>query len=106
MGMKGGPDPAGMPVDLGLVSGTGTGRAGESNGVGLVVMDTVYNPVRTPLLVEAHARGMRIIDGVGMFVRQAAAQFEAWTGRAAPAQRFEELVRLELGRRESGGDGG
>lgn len=50
----------------------------------LLVFDTVYRPARTRLLRAALARGCRIIDGVELFLRQAAAQHELWHGRPAP----------------------
>ena len=50
----------------------------------MVVFDTVYNPIMTKLLKDAKANGCRIINGVEMFINQAAAQFELFTGRKAP----------------------
>jgi shikimate dehydrogenase len=52
---------------------------------GLAVMDIVYNPRETRLLKEAKAVGCRTIPGLEMFLHQAAAQFELWTNRPAPA---------------------
>jgi len=63
-----------------------------------LVFDTVYNPVETLLLREAREQGCRTVDGVEMFVRQAAAQFERWIGRPAPAQRMREVVLARLRR--------
>jgi shikimate dehydrogenase len=51
---------------------------------GLVVVDIVYNPVKTRLLQEAEAAGARTIGGIDMLVWQGALAFEAWTGRSAP----------------------
>jgi shikimate dehydrogenase len=51
---------------------------------GLTVMDIVYNPRETQLLIDATAAGCRTIAGLEMFLFQAAAQFERWTGRTAP----------------------
>jgi shikimate dehydrogenase len=50
----------------------------------LAVMDIVYNPMETQLLRDARAAGCRTIKGVEMFLNQAVAQFELWTGRPAP----------------------
>lgn len=50
----------------------------------LTVMDIVYNPRETQLLKDAKAAGCRTIAGLEMFLHQAAAQFELWTGRPAP----------------------
>jgi shikimate dehydrogenase len=50
----------------------------------LTVMDIVYNPRDTQLLVDARTAGCRIIRGLEMFLHQAAAQFELWTQKPAP----------------------
>ena len=47
---------------------------------GTVVMDIVYQPLRTKFLREAEERGCRTIDGLEMLARQGAAQIEIWTG--------------------------
>lgn len=51
----------------------------------LTVMDIVYNPLETRLLREAKEVGCRTIRGLEMFLNQAIAQFELWTGQPAPA---------------------
>jgi len=43
--------------------------------------DLVYTPTRTRFLNEAENMGCRTIDGLSMFLHQAAAQFTRWTGR-------------------------
>jgi shikimate dehydrogenase len=63
---------------------------------GLVVMDIVYNPLKTRLLREAEAAGCTTIDGVSMFVRQGVRQFELWTGLAAPVEIMRMAVEAEL----------
>lgn len=63
---------------------------------GMLVFDAVYNPPETRLLKEATARGCRTLDGVKMFVLQAAQQFELWTGRPAPLEHLERIVRTKL----------
>lgn len=62
-----------------------------------VVFDTVYNPIETRLLREAREQGCRTVDGLAMFVRQAAAQFERWTGREAPIELMRDVVIARLG---------
>jgi 3-dehydroquinate dehydratase/shikimate dehydrogenase len=64
-----------------------------------VFFDTVYNPIKTPMLKAAKQRGYRTIDGVQMFVKQAAVQFRLWTGRAAPTRLFDRHARDRLDRR-------
>lgn len=49
---------------------------------GQVVVDLVYQPVQTPLLVAARSRGAQPVDGLGMLVHQAAISLERWTGHA------------------------
>jgi shikimate dehydrogenase len=45
-----------------------------------VVTDIVYVPLKTPLLTAAEARGLRIVDGLGMLLHQAVPGFELWFG--------------------------
>lgn len=87
LGMLGGPDPAGSA----LLPETLAQLPHET-----LIMDNVYNPPLTPLLQAAHATGLRTVDGVTMFVRQAAMQFSVWTGQPAPMGLFERIVRERL----------
>ncbi|MEP7288711.1 MAG: shikimate dehydrogenase [Chloroflexota bacterium] len=48
------------------------------------VYDMVYHPVKTRLLREAEAAGLRAVSGIGMLVYQGANAFEAWTGKKPP----------------------
>ena len=47
---------------------------------GTLVTDIVYAPLVTPLLAEARASGLPIVDGLGMLLHQAVPGFEAWFG--------------------------
>jgi 3-dehydroquinate dehydratase / shikimate dehydrogenase len=62
----------------------------------LVVFDTVYNPEQTLLLREAKNRGCGIVNGVDMFVRQAAKQFELFTGITPNLDAMRELMRKAM----------
>jgi 3-dehydroquinate dehydratase/shikimate dehydrogenase len=62
----------------------------------MAVFDTVYNPAETLLLRQAKERGARTIDGVAMFVNQAAAQFRLFTGRAADVELMRQVVIRHL----------
>jgi 3-dehydroquinate dehydratase/shikimate dehydrogenase len=64
-----------------------------------LVFDLVYNPLETPLLKLAKARGIPVITGLEMFVHQGARQFEIWTGKPAPEAEMQRVVELELRRR-------
>lgn len=88
VGMTGGPDPDGLSIPIPDMTHIDADT---------VFFDTVYNPVETPMLRAARERGCRTIDGVEMFVRQAAAQFELWTGKTAPVTLFDRLCRERLG---------
>lgn len=57
------------------------------------VVDLVYQPVRTPLLSAAAARGARTIDGIGMLVHQAALSVSRFTGAEAPLRVMMEAAR-------------
>jgi shikimate 5-dehydrogenase len=61
-----------------------------------LVFDTIYNPMKTKLLSQAEQAGAQTIGGVEMFVRQAAGQFEAWTGKPAPTQIMRDVIEKRL----------
>jgi len=63
---------------------------------GMVVMDMVYNPLKTRFIAEAEKSGCSTIDGVAMFVHQGAAQFELWTSKKAPVEIMRRVVLDEL----------
>jgi shikimate dehydrogenase len=62
----------------------------------LAVMDIVYNPLRTQLLADAEARGLKTVSGLEMFVNQAVIQFELWTGKPAPRAAMRAVVLQQL----------
>ncbi len=66
------------------------------------VFDTVYNPLETRLLRDAKGAGCKTIDGVSMFVRQAAAQFKLWTGLDGDLDFMRSVVVQELTKTSSG----
>jgi shikimate dehydrogenase len=57
-----------------------------------LVMDVVYTPLETRLLKVARQTGCRVVDGLTMFVAQAAAQFELWTGIRPDTQKMRQAV--------------
>ena len=54
--------------------------------------DTCYNPARTQFLMDAEARGCKVMNGLGMSLYQGCVQIELWTGQPAPV----EAMRREL----------
>lgn len=63
---------------------------------GAIVFDTVYNPENTLLIKQARERGCRVVSGIEMFIRQAAAQFELFTGFAPELETFRETLRQSI----------
>lgn len=90
VGMTGGPDPEGTPVDPAVVAGVNPHAA---------YFDSVYTPRETSMLAKAREARCAAIEGLGMFTRQAELQFQTWTG-ASPAGLFEQLVKSAVRRAE------
>jgi len=63
---------------------------------GMLIFDTIYNPENTLLLKLARERGCQTVNGVEMFVRQAARQFELFAKRPAPIDLMRETVRRRI----------
>lgn len=63
---------------------------------GLAVFDAVYNPRRTKLIRDAENTGCKTILGLEMFLGQAFAQFELWTGEDAPRDVMRAVVEEKL----------
>ncbi|MFO0834107.1 MAG: type I 3-dehydroquinate dehydratase [Phycisphaerales bacterium] len=85
LGMKNGPAPETLAIPETALSR------------GAIVMDTVYTPRETPLVKKAKERGCTVVEGLEMFVRQAALQFKAWTGKPSPMESFRRTVIAALG---------
>jgi len=66
----------------------------------MVVMDVVYNPLKTRLLRAAENIGCQTIDGVSMFVYQGTFQLELWTGMKAPVEVMRKTVLNALGKND------
>ncbi|HMK77626.1 MAG TPA: hypothetical protein VK568_15805, partial [Thermodesulfobacteriota bacterium] len=62
----------------------------------MMVMDVVYQPSRTKLLQEAKQRGCVTVNGLEMLMRQAAAQFEIWTGRSLEIGQIKKALLRTL----------
>lgn len=63
---------------------------------GVLVFDAVYNPIETKLITDARARGCLTVSGIEMFVRQAAEQFQLFTGVDAPVELMRRVVENRL----------
>ena len=63
------------------------------------VLDVIYNPFRTELLLRAGERGLPAVDGMGMLVAQAKYAAEYFTGNPIPdseIDRIEKTLRARL----------
>jgi shikimate dehydrogenase len=65
-----------------------------------VVFDAVYLPRETELLQAARRSGCEAIYGYEMFLWQATAAFELWTGLKAPSEAMRLVLLDFLGRRD------
>ena len=75
------PNPDDMPIDLGkfkMLSG---------------VVDAVYNPLRTKLVLEAKKRGIKATGGLYMLVAQAARAVELFLDKEIDPKKTEEVYR-------------
>lgn len=62
----------------------------------MVIFDTVYNPEQTLFIKYAKEAGCRIITGIEMFVRQAAMQFELFTGQKASKREMRDQIKRAI----------
>lgn len=62
----------------------------------MLAFDAIYNPIETRFLAKARNQGIATLNGLDMFVRQAAMQYELWTGRRPDSQHAALLVSEEL----------
>lgn len=66
-----------------------------------LAFDLIYNPSETRFLADAKAHGVRTLNGLDMFLRQAVNQFELWTGIRPDIESARALVVDELARRSA-----
>ncbi|WP_316571940.1 shikimate dehydrogenase [Neobacillus sp. YIM B06451] len=59
--------------------------------------DIIYNPSETEFLKQARLRGVKTLNGLGMFVHQGALAFELWTGIKPDTDRMRKTVLKQLG---------
>jgi shikimate dehydrogenase len=63
---------------------------------GHVVMDAVYNPIKTKFLKDAKSKGAKIIFGTEMFLEQAFTQFKLFTGEDAQEEIMRKVFLKEM----------
>jgi shikimate 5-dehydrogenase len=60
------------------------------------VMDVIYNPLMTKLLLDAEKQGCKILSGLDMFVHQGAEQLRLWTGMEPPRALMKKVILKRL----------
>jgi shikimate dehydrogenase len=61
-----------------------------------LVIDLLYRPSSTPMLVRARESGAAGFGGLGLLLHQAALSFELWTGREPPLETMSAAALAEL----------
>jgi shikimate dehydrogenase len=56
----------------------------------ILLVDTIYKVLETPLLKWGKAQGVQTQNGIGMLIHQAAASFELWTGKKMPVEQISQ----------------
>lgn len=62
----------------------------------MVAFDCVYHPEQTLFLKQAREHECTVVTGVDMFVRQAAVQFEYYTGKPAPSELMRQIIKSKF----------
>lgn len=61
-----------------------------------VVMDVIYNPLKTKLIIDAETAGCTALSGLDMFIFQGAEQIKLWTGKEPPISLMRKVVTEAL----------
>ncbi len=62
----------------------------------LCVMDIIYSPLETKLVLDAKAVGAKVVSGLEMLVYQGAVSFEIWTNCSAPVEVMKKAALNKL----------
>jgi len=65
------------------------------------VIDAIYNPNSSNLIMDAKARGLKAEGGLYMLVMQAIKAAEFFFGKPVPAEKAEEIFKTILGRKQN-----
>lgn len=57
---------------------------------GSAVVDSVYNPLKTNMIIAAENNNLKTVDGFWMLVYQGVLAFEIWTGKKVPDEYIEK----------------
>jgi shikimate dehydrogenase len=93
-----------------VVNATPLGSAGESLPLprmheGVLVVDLLYRPSATPMLLAAKQAGAPAFGGLGLLLNQAALSFELWTGQPPSLSQMSAAALAALAERELAPEG-
>lgn len=57
----------------------------------LIVADTVYNPAKTKLILDAEELGCKTVGGKGMLLEQGVANYKLFVGKDFPTKEYQEF---------------
>ncbi|MDD4203375.1 MAG: hypothetical protein PHQ52_07905, partial [Candidatus Omnitrophica bacterium] len=84
-----------------IVNATACGRDGKSFPFdekllrkNMCVYDLIYDPIMTPLLTAAQAKGCKVSNGLNMLLYQGAEAFTLWTQKQAPIEIMRKALLL------------
>lgn len=84
-------------TSVGLAKDEGLPLSLDHLAAGTLAADIIYNPLETPFLKAADARGCQTLNGLGMFVYQGAIAFEKWTGISPNTEKMIRILTEKLG---------
>ncbi|MBB5180794.1 shikimate dehydrogenase [Planomicrobium koreense] len=84
-------------TSVGLAEDEGLPLSLDHAAAGTLAADIIYNPLETPFLKAAEAKGCRTLNGIGMFVYQGAIAFEKWTGVSPDTEKMIRILTEKLG---------
>lgn len=62
---------------------------------GLVVADTVYDPEKTKMILEAEEAGLKAIGGKGMLLWQGAVNYQLFVGKEMPVEEYQAFQKSQ-----------
>jgi len=69
-----------------------------------LVIDLVYNPLKTKILQEAEKRGAQVGNGLPTLIYQAEASFKLWTQEMPPKKKWYQIAEKAVGEIEAKDD--
>lgn len=61
-----------------------------------IIIDTIYTPLKTQLLIDSEQRGAKIINGLDMFIYQGLSSIDIWYGKDISKKVNYNLIKEKL----------